>query len=92
MSEEKFVERTEKLAKKAEKSGFMTSEFWAAAATTIIGLAGKLGLFGAESAIAQALSSILITAGPIVYIVARCGVKKALGEIISYLAEAQKKG
>jgi len=92
MTEEKFAERAEKLAKKAEKPGFLTSEFWLAAATTTVGLLIKAGILASEtSGIAQAISSIMVVAGPVVYILARSGVKKGLAEVLAYLAESAKK-
>ncbi len=84
--------RSEELVKKAEKPGFMTSEFWLAASTTAIGLLVKLSVIGSEtSPVAQAVSSVMIVAGPVVYILARSGIKKGFAEVLAYLtAELNK--
>lgn len=82
------IESQKKVVEKAKKSGLLTTEFWAAVVTTIIGLAGKIGLFGVESAAAQIVSNLLVIAGPVVYIICRSGLKKeGLKEAFKWVSE-----
>jgi hypothetical protein len=78
--------------KKAEKPGFLTSEFWASAvgAPLTAGLVA-LKLLDAGSPIAAAIVGVVGIAGPIGYAFMRGGLKKALAAAIPLLQEALKK-
>lgn len=84
--------KSEALAKKAEKPGFLTSEFWMAAGTFAAGLLVRAGIVVEAGPIAATIGTIGMFAGPVVYILARSGLKKGLGEALAYvLAELTKK-
>ena len=83
---DKALESSAALARKARKPGFLTSEFWMAAGTFIAGLLVKLGVVVEAGPVAAAVGTIGMLAGPVVYILARSGVKRGAAEALAYLA------
>ena len=89
---DKAVESSAALAKKAEKPGFLTSEFWMAAGTFAAGLLVKLGIIVEAGPVAATIGTIAMLVGPVVYILARSGIKKGAGEALAFLlTELSKK-
>lgn len=86
------LDMAEELEKKARKPGFLTSEFWLAAATTLTGILVKTGVLASETtAPAQVISSLMVIAGPVAYILARSGLKKGLAEVLTHLTNQAAK-
>jgi len=79
ISEQVFADRAAAMEKKAEKPGFLTSEFWASCVgQPLVALGAALKLVDAGSPIAAAIVGIIGLAGPIVFTFWRSGLKKAL--------------
>lgn len=86
------IDSQKKVLEKAKKPGFLTSEFWLAAATTLVGALVKFGILATEtSGAAQIISTLMVVAGPVVYILARSGLKKGGVQALAQLLEALNK-
>lgn len=89
---EEAIDNQKKVVEKAKKPGFLTSEFWLAAASTLTGILLKVGLIASEtSGAAQIISTLMVIAGPVVYIIARSGLKKGGVEALAHLLEVLNK-